>query len=98
MAISDALSRCSDLYLEKDDGNKQVTIFLDIVFANLIDLDLQQGIKKANLIDHDAEKVISLLNNLIHRTNTDKWTLKNLEGEQMPFYAGKQYIPNEIKL
>ena len=61
MVQSDALSCCPDFYLNEDDDNTNITLLLDNLFVNLIDLDLQRRIAESDSYDSSVADAIKLL-------------------------------------
>ena len=71
------------------------------LFANLIDVDLQQRIAMAKDFDFDAAEAIKGLltqGPTILRHDLSDWEIKDYEGENILFYKGKNYIPKDNTL
>lgn len=100
MVQSDALSRRPDLCPETDDDNKDITLLPEGLFIRLIDTELQERILGAKKMDFDAADAIKLLfeDTPDARRDMDSWTVETKDGQNMLFYKGKAYIPDDLEL
>ena len=101
MIQSDALSRRPDLCPEEDHDNEDIIMLPDALFANLIDIDLQEKIAASKDLDTDAaEAVKTLMENGPVRLQNDlgDWTIEQFNGANILFYQGKNYIPKDQDL
>ena len=101
MIQSDALSQRPDFIPEEDHDNENRIILLENMFINLIDLDLQDRIAKSKNYDFDIKNALEILlergpNTL--QSDLEDWKLEKHNGENMMFYKGKNYIPNDLGL
>ena len=93
--LADALSRRPDLCPDKPD-NKDMIMLPEHLFANLIDVDLQERIASSRDFDFDAAEAIKVLlekgpTNLRH--DMDNWETQEFDGKNILFYKEKNYIP-----
>ena len=96
MVQSDALSRRPDLCPEKDNDNKDIVMLPDELFVSLIDTDLQESIAMADDLDGNAAEALTLLLEsapTAMTTGLEDWTLEEVNGQNVLFYKGKNYIP-----
>ena len=101
MIQSDALSRRPDLCPDEDTDNENIVMLPDKMFVNLIDVDLQNWIAIANDLDSDAAEALKLLLEEAPTemtTGLQDWKLETMEGQNILFYKGKNYIPKDIEL
>ena len=71
------------------------------MFVNLMDLNLQDIIAGSTNYDSDVKNALELLlesgpNNL--RQDLEDWQLEKRGDENILFYKGKNYIPNDLDL
>jgi len=69
--------------------------------VNLIDVELQQSIANSGKLDFDAANAIkTLLGTQPSKKmkNIEDWTTEEFEGQNILFYKGKNYIPDDIAL
>ena len=71
------------------------------MFINLVDVDLQDRIAKAKSYDFDVKNALEMLlekglNTLRH--NLEDWKLEQHGKDNILFYKGKNYIPNDLEL
>ncbi len=100
MIQSDALSRRSDLYPDEDHDNEDQTLLPNSLFVNLIDTELQRQIAHSGKLDFDAANAIKLLLGTAsskQMKNLEDWTTEEFEGQNILFYKGKNYIPDDIR-
>ena len=101
MVQSDALSRRPDLCPEEDNDNKDIVMLPDELFVSLIDTDLQERIAMADDLDRNAAEALKLLLEsapTAMTTGLEDWTLEEVNGQNVLFYKGKNYIPRETEL
>ena len=101
MVQSDALSRRPDFILKEDHDNEDRVLLLENMFINLVDVDLQDRISKANSYDFDVKNALEMLlekgpNTLRH--DLEDWKLDQQGEDNILFYKGKNYIPNDLEL
>ena len=98
MVQSDALSRRSDFYLDKDNDNEDITLLPDNLFVNLIDLDLQRSIAASDSYDWTAADAIKLLQDdgpTEAQADLSDWTV---DDKPILFYRNKCYVPKDIAI
>ena len=71
------------------------------MFINLVDLDLQSRIAKSKNYDFDVKNALKILlekgpNTL--QSDLEDWKLEKHNGDNVMFYKGKNYIPNNLGL
>jgi hypothetical protein len=96
MAQFDALSRRPDFVPETDNDNEDIPMLPENLFINLIDIDLQERIANCDAMDQDAMEAITTLleqGPANVRNDLDDWTLEKVNGKNILFYKGKNYIP-----
>ena len=96
MVQSDALSRRPDLCPEKDNDNEDIAMLPDELFVSLIDTDLQERIAIADDLDGNTAEALKLLLEsppTAMTTGLEDWTLEEVNGQNVLFYKGKNYIP-----
>ena len=96
MVQSDALSQHADFILEHDNDNKDITMLLDHIFIDLINLSLQQEILTSKEWDMDATNALkTLLDKSVPEIvlNGQTWSTKNIDGSPILYYNGHNYIP-----
>ena len=101
MVQSDALSRRPDLCPEEDTDNENIVMLPHNMFVNLIDTDLQERIATSDDLDGNAAEALKLLlekGPTTMTTGLEDWELKNLNGRNVLFYKGKNYIPKNMEL
>ena len=101
MIQSDALSRRPDFILKEDHDNKDRILLSENMFINLVDVDLQDRIAKAKSYDFDVKNALEMLlekglNTLRH--DLEDWKLEQHGENNILFYKGKNYIPNDLEL
>ena len=101
MVQSDALSRRPDFIPDEDNDNEDIVMLPDNLFINLIDMELQNRIANCNDLDKDATDALGLLlkqGPTAVRHNLDDWTLEKVGDQNVLFFRGKNYIPQDINL
>ena len=101
MVQSDALSRRPDLCPEEDHDNEDIIMLPDDMFLNLIDTNLQEKIANSNNLDGTAAEALKLLLDKAPTTMTAglaDWKVETSNGQNILFYKGKNYIPQDIGL
>ena len=96
MVQSDALSWRPDLCPEEDNDNKDIVMLPDELFVSQIDTDLQERIAMADNLDGNAAEALKLLLEsapTAMTTGFEDWTLEEVNGRNVLFYKGKNYIP-----
>jgi hypothetical protein len=81
--------------------NKDVIVFLEHLFINLINMELQKKIANAKNMDYDAaEAMKELLEQGPKEAKKDlmDWEVEEFEGENILFYKGKNYMPIDAEL
>ena len=101
MIQSDTLSRRSDFIPDEDRDNKNRILLPEELFVNLIDTDLQDRIVNSRNFDFDVKNALEMLlekgpNTL--QNNLEDWKLEKHNGQNIMFYKGKNYIPNDMEL
>ena len=95
MVQSDALSRHADFIPEINNDNDDITMLLDHVFINLIDLSLQQELLSSKEWDMDATNALKiLLDKLVMELvlNNQNWSTEDIDGKPVLFYNGWNYV------
>jgi transposase InsO family protein len=101
MVQSDALSRRPDLCPDEDTDNENMVMLPDNMFVNLIDTDLQERIAVSEDLDGNAAEALKLLLEKAPTAMTsglENWELRKLNGQNILFYKGKNYIPRNMEL
>jgi hypothetical protein len=101
MVQSDALSRRPDLCPDEDTDNEDIVMLPDNMFLNLIDMDLQEKIAMSEDLDGEAAEALKLLLEKAPSSMTiglENWKIENLNGRNILFYKGKNYIPRNMEL
>jgi transposase InsO family protein len=101
MAQSDALSRRPDLCPDEDTNNEDITMLPDNLFVNLVDVDLQERIALSDDLDGMAAEALKLLLEAAPSSMTvglDDWKVELVNGRNILFYRGKNYIPRNMDL
>ena len=96
MVQSDALSRRPDLCPEEDNDNEDIVMLPDKLFVSLIDTNLQERIAMTDDLDGNAAEALKLLLEsapTAMTTGLEDWTLEEVNGQNILFYKGKNYIP-----
>ena len=73
----------------------------DHLFANLIDVDLQNRIASTKDLDFDAAEAIKELleqGPATLRHDLSDWEIEDYDGKNILFYKGKNYIPKDDAL
>ena len=81
--------------------NKNRILLPDNMFINLIDVDLQDRIANSTNYDFDVKNALEMLlekgpNTL--QNDLEDWKLEKHNGQNIMFYKGKNYIPNNMEL
>ena len=95
MVQSDALSRRPDLVPAKDTDNKNMTLLLENLFLNLLDLTLQDQVLGLGQLD-DFLKNFSINDPPFGAPGN--WKLELIEGRNTLFYKGQNYVPDNLNL
>ena len=98
---SDALSRWPDFIPEEDMDNEDVTMLLDALFINLIDTELQEQILSYERFDSNAMEALKTLleeGPTTIQNQLSDWTTERIDGKQVLYYQGKNYIPQNEEL
>jgi len=98
--LADALSRRPDLCPDEPD-NKDIVMLPEHLFVNLIDVDLQRRIASAGNMDFDAAEAIKGLleeGPTPLRHDLADWEIEDFEGQNILFFRGKNYIPQDTDL
>ena len=101
MVQSNALSRRLDFVPEEDMDNEDVTMLPDALFINLIDVELQERILSCERLDSDAMEALKTLleeGPTIIQNQLSDWTTEQINGKQVLYYQGKNYIPQNEEL
>ena len=101
MVQSDALSQRPDLCPEEDNDNKDIVMLPDELFVSLIDTNLQERIAMTDDLDGNAAEALKLLLEsapTAMTTGLEDWTLEEVNGQNILFYKGKNYIPQDTEL
>ena len=97
----DTLSRRLDFTPEEDTDNENITMLLDALFVNLIDTELQERILNCEKLDSDTMEALKVLleeGPTTIRNQLPDWTVEHVEGKQVLYYWGKNYIPKDEEL
>ena len=97
----DTLSRQPDFTPEEDTDNENITMLPDALFVNLIDTELQERILNCEKLDSNAMEALKILleeGPMIIRNQLLDWTVERVEGKQVLYYRGKNYIPKDEEL
>ena len=73
----------------------------DELFVSLIDTDLQERIAMAGDLDGNAAEALKFLLEsapTAMTTGLEDWTLEEVNGQNVLFYKGKNYIPRDTEL
>ena len=101
MVQSDALSRRPDFIPLEDTDNEDVILLPETLFVNLIDTDLQERILNCEKLDTDTMEALKTLleegSQTIQNQLVD-WTTERINGKQVLYYQGKNYIPQNKEL
>ena len=101
MIQSDTLSCRPDFVPSEDTDNKDIIMLPKTLFINLIDTDLQERILNCKKFDMDAIEVLKVLleegSQTIQNQLAD-WTTERINGKQVLYYQGKNYIPQNEEL
>ena len=68
----------------------------DELFVSLINTDLQERIAMADDLDGNAAEALKLPTAMT--TGLEDWTLEEVNGRNILFYKGKNYIPQDTEL
>ena len=101
MVQSDALYHRSDFYLNEDNDNEDVTLLLNNLFVNLIDIDLQRRIAASDTYDWTAADTIKLLQAdgpTEAQTDLSDWMVEHIDNKPILFYRDKCYVPKDIEI
>ena len=101
MVQSDALSRRPDHCPDQDNDNNDIIMLPDGMFINLIDTTLQNRIAESHDLDKDAAEALKLILEQGPSTMTTRlldWTTENINGRNVLFYKGMNYIPKNLDL
>ena len=101
MIQSDALSRRPDFVPTEDTDNEDMIMLPETMFVNLIDIDLQERILSCKKLNTDAMEALKVLleegSQTIQNQLVD-WTTERINGKQVLYYRGKNYIPQNEEL
>ena len=95
MIQSDTLSWWPDFIPYKDTDNKNMTLLLESLFLNLLDITLQDRVFNLGEVN-DFLKTFSAMDPPFG--NADDWKLEAVEGRNTLFYKGRNYILNDLNL
>ena len=95
MVQSDALSRQPDFVPTKDTDNKNMTLLLENLFLNLLDLTLQDRVLDLGQLDNFLRNFS--IDNPPFGT-PDDWKLELIDGKNTLFYKGQNYVPDDLDL
>ena len=73
----------------------------DTLFVNLIDTELQEQILNCEKLDSDTMEALKILleeGPMTIRNQLLDWTVEHVEGKQVLYYRGKNYIPKDEEL
>ena len=93
MIQSDALSQRPDLIPSKDTDNEDMTLLLDNLFLNLLDLTLQDRVLSLGQLDDFLNKFS--IDDPPFGT-LDDWKLELVDGKNTLFYKGRNYVPDDL--
>ena len=97
----DTLSRRLDFTPEEDTDNENIMMLPDELFISLIDTELQERILTCQKLDSDTMEVLKVLleeGPTTIRNQLPDWTVEHVEGKQVLYYHGKNYIPKDEEL
>ena len=95
MVQSDALSRWPDFVPVNDTDNKNMTLLLENLFLNLLDLTLQDWALSLGQLDNFLRNFS--INNPPFGT-PDDWKLELVDGKNTLFYKEWNYVPDDLDL
>ena len=99
---ADALSRRPDLCSEEDNDNEDIVLLSEDLFIWLINMELLDTVVNVQWGDStalEALRLITIGNPLDSSTNLTDWTVeKDSTKQDVLFYKGKMFIPNDIDL
>ena len=98
---SDALSRRPDFTPKEDTDNENITMLPNELFISLIDTELQDQILACEKLDSDAMEALKVLleeGPTTIQNQLPDWTVERVEGKQILYYRGKNYIPKDENL
>ncbi len=101
MVQSDTLFRRSDLYLDEDNNNEDITLLPDDLFVNLINLDLQYHIAASDSYDWTAANAIKLLQAdrpTEAQSDLSDWTVNHIDDKPILFYCDKCYVSKDLDI
>ena len=101
MVQLDALSQRPDLCPEEDNDNENIVMLPDALFVSLIDTDLQERIAMADDLNGNAAEALKFLLESAPTAMTaglEDWALEEVNGQNVLFYKGKNYIPRDTEL
>ena len=73
----------------------------DTLFVNLIDAELQERILNCEKLNSDAKEALKVLleeGPIAIRSQLPDWMTECVEGKQVLYYWGKNYIPKDEEL
>ena len=97
----DTLSRRPDFTPEEDTDNENIMMLPDELFISLIDTELQERILACEKLDSDTMEALKVLleeGPITIRNQLLDWTVERIEGKQVLYYQGKNYIPKDEEL
>ena len=101
MIQSNVLSQQPDFIPEEDHNNENRILLPENMFINLVDLNLQSRIAKSKNYDFDIKNALEILlekgPNML-QSDLEDWKLEKHNGDNVMFYKGKNYIPNDLGL
>jgi hypothetical protein len=101
MILSDALSRRPDHCPEEDETKEEILLPNDLLFLNLLDVNLRDRITKNKEYDFDVTKAIELLQEegpTSIQNDLKNWKIEEVNDQKTIFYKGKQYVPKDQEL
>jgi hypothetical protein len=72
----------------------------DNLFINLLDTELQKRILNGKELDLDVKNTIETLMEegpTSLKNNLQDWKIKEIDGQEMIFFKGKNYIPKDME-
>ena len=98
---SDTLSRRLDFTPEEDTDNENIMMLPEELFISLINTELQEWILTCEKLDSDAMEALKVLleeGPTTIQNQLPDWTVERVEGKQVLYYRGKNYIPKDEEL
>ena len=97
MVVADALSRRPDHFANVKEDNENITALPEDLWIQLLDMELQDVVVKAQATDKFMQDELSKLPN--PSDPPSKWSIEeDSNGSKTLFYDGRMYIPDNLPL